>query len=164
MTRLTDAEICAASLSQLLAFYGFLPCVEIVEHPSAHDPLTIENALDEVERLLCPFPAKKVKPWFWTDTNAGYTIRVAQWAAFGHEALWPNSTARLLYGSSMRGEKIRLNTAVKKGKLRAYRVPYEMGKVYKIQTPKQYFRHSRVLIYLKQLQEERLEWERRQAE
>lgn len=137
-----------ASLAQLI---GDSPAVDVVCHPSGSSRAELLKALEVVESALCPWPSQRISKWFW-DTQAGRVVRGAQWVAYGDEALWYRSAARLLWGGATQADLSRLRKVVVRGELRAYRPPSDQ-RIAPGHRLSVYFRHSQVLEYYRSLKE-----------
>lgn len=125
--------------------------IDVVCLPTGYSHAELLKALEVVETALCPWPSRRISKWFW-DTQAGRVVRGAQWVAYGDEALWYRSAARLLWGGATQADLSRLRKVVERGELRAYRPPSDqhIAPGHKLSV---YFRHSQVLVYYRSLKE-----------
>ncbi len=100
--------------------------IAIVERGIADNDV-LEEAVNEVVKALCPFPAVRISPWFW-ETHAGRIVAWAQWKLYGHEALTPSQAARLFWGLAGRRELNRVVKLIQHRKLTGYFNPTVIAK------------------------------------
>jgi hypothetical protein len=127
--------------------------IAIVEMPSAHSREELAIALTVIERLICPWPARAIAPWFW-DTQAGLVVALAQWVLYQKEAMWPTQVCQALWGNASRARIEAVNRLVADGRLKAYFQPLPGQRLlnrFGKPTRRPYFRRPQVVALYQQL-------------
>lgn len=109
----------------LVDLIGSNPSITIVEHFVDYPQEQVFQAVAIVERLVVPYPALFVAPWFWR-IPAGRQLMHAQWSVYQHEAVRVIKIARMLYGNILRRDLDLVDRLFRHATLPYYHMPHNL--------------------------------------